>query len=208
MHADSEKGPAAGDTVSSSSSVHLDTLNAINAKSSFMDKLPPWISAALRSKRAWKTFLRCWFATWVSFLLMMPERSVNTMGFACVVFSSANCIRVAYRFASPQGLLLDACQCHYTRHVPSAVLLLREYLHYLLSERMLDAIQVLCLHSAGRSRGAMAAARHCGVFGRHVRICTRRCRPADLSYPNYPFPAVYGLARALHFPWQLHIQFT
>ncbi|KAJ7235265.1 hypothetical protein C8J57DRAFT_1572433 [Mycena rebaudengoi] len=42
--------------------------------------LPLWISASLQSPRAWKIFLRCWVAALGSFILMLPNASLHTIG--------------------------------------------------------------------------------------------------------------------------------
>ena len=82
-----EQGPE--DAATSTSTVELDTLDAAHAKPSFLDRLPPWIGDNLRSSRSWKTFLRCWIATWIGFILMLPTKSVNTLGFAYVLLPFA-----------------------------------------------------------------------------------------------------------------------
>ncbi|THH31626.1 hypothetical protein EUX98_g2549 [Antrodiella citrinella] len=80
----SEKVPPAGpdDTNANTPSVELDGLLATNEKPLFLDRFPPWVSDNLRSPRAWKTFLRSWGATWICFVLLLPEKSANTLGFA------------------------------------------------------------------------------------------------------------------------------
>ncbi|TBU59289.1 hypothetical protein BD310DRAFT_976680 [Dichomitus squalens] len=47
---------------------------------SIWDKLPPWVSTNLRSKKSWKVFLRCWVASWVSFVIMLPDKSLQQLG--------------------------------------------------------------------------------------------------------------------------------
>ena len=51
---------------------------------SLLDKLPIWISKNLRSRRSWGVLLRCWIASWVCFLLLLPDRSLNVLGNTCV----------------------------------------------------------------------------------------------------------------------------
>jgi hypothetical protein len=53
-------------------------------KVSLLDKLPIWISKNLRSRRSWGVLLRCWIASWVCFLLLLPDRSLNVLGNTCV----------------------------------------------------------------------------------------------------------------------------
>ncbi|KAI8970891.1 hypothetical protein BD414DRAFT_501521 [Trametes punicea] len=48
--------------------------------SSFWDRLPPWLSKNLRSWKSWKLVLRCWVASWVSFVIMLPNKSLATLG--------------------------------------------------------------------------------------------------------------------------------
>ncbi|KAI0764943.1 hypothetical protein C8Q74DRAFT_1430417 [Fomes fomentarius] len=47
---------------------------------SLWDKLPPWISSNSRSWKSWKVLLRCWVAAWVCFVIMLPDRSLATLG--------------------------------------------------------------------------------------------------------------------------------
>ncbi|CCM03466.1 uncharacterized protein FIBRA_05599 [Fibroporia radiculosa] len=46
----------------------------------FWDKLPPWVSSNLRARKSWRMLLRCWFASWVSFVIMLPDASLRTLG--------------------------------------------------------------------------------------------------------------------------------
>ncbi|KAI0746793.1 hypothetical protein C8Q80DRAFT_1220068 [Daedaleopsis nitida] len=46
----------------------------------FWDKLPPWISSNVRSWKSWKVLLRCWVVTWVCFVIMLPDKSLTTLG--------------------------------------------------------------------------------------------------------------------------------
>ncbi|KAI0070747.1 hypothetical protein K474DRAFT_1631398 [Panus rudis PR-1116 ss-1] len=47
---------------------------------SLWDKLPSWISTNLRSRRSWKLFLRCWIASWVCFVILLPNKSLSVLG--------------------------------------------------------------------------------------------------------------------------------
>ncbi|EED82525.1 predicted protein [Postia placenta Mad-698-R] len=47
---------------------------------SFIDRLPLWISANLRAKKSWKMLARCWLASWIAFVVLLPEKSVRTLG--------------------------------------------------------------------------------------------------------------------------------
>ena len=82
---DAEKVAQTQDEVTNDSTVELEALRSGEGKQSFLDKLPTWISSNLRSRRSWQTFVRCWLATWVSFVLLLPDKSVQKMGFACVI---------------------------------------------------------------------------------------------------------------------------
>ncbi|KAJ7719305.1 hypothetical protein B0H16DRAFT_1897243 [Mycena metata] len=42
--------------------------------------LPPWVSGPLQSRRAWKVLLRCWVASLVSFIILLPNASLRTIG--------------------------------------------------------------------------------------------------------------------------------
>ncbi|KII87451.1 hypothetical protein PLICRDRAFT_163585 [Plicaturopsis crispa FD-325 SS-3] len=45
-----------------------------------LDQLPPWASAALQSPRAWKTLFRCWFGSWIAVVVLLPHKSLATLG--------------------------------------------------------------------------------------------------------------------------------
>ncbi|KAL7284167.1 hypothetical protein ACG7TL_001449 [Trametes sanguinea] len=45
-----------------------------------LDKLPPWMAKNLRSPKSWKLVLRCWAASWTSFVIMLPNKSLQTLG--------------------------------------------------------------------------------------------------------------------------------
>ena len=48
-------------------------------------KLPPWVTANVQSKKSLKVLFRCWLASWVAFILMLPQNSLTVMGNACVI---------------------------------------------------------------------------------------------------------------------------
>ncbi|TFK82815.1 hypothetical protein K466DRAFT_666286 [Polyporus arcularius HHB13444] len=48
--------------------------------SSLWDTLPPWVSSNLRSWKSWKVLLRCWAVTWVCLVIMLPDKSLATLG--------------------------------------------------------------------------------------------------------------------------------
>ncbi|KDN34054.1 hypothetical protein RSAG8_12842, partial [Rhizoctonia solani AG-8 WAC10335] len=43
---------------------------------------PDWTTRAVFRPRNWKLFLRCWISTWVCFILILPSKSLETMGSA------------------------------------------------------------------------------------------------------------------------------
>ncbi|CAE6440783.1 unnamed protein product [Rhizoctonia solani] len=44
---------------------------------------PDWATRAASRPRNWKIFLRCWVTTWVCFILILPSKTLETMGSAC-----------------------------------------------------------------------------------------------------------------------------
>lgn len=46
--------------------------------------LPEWVSTNLRKPKSWKMLLRCWIASWVAFIILLPDKSVETLGNAYV----------------------------------------------------------------------------------------------------------------------------
>ncbi|KAI9512000.1 hypothetical protein F5148DRAFT_157072 [Russula earlei] len=67
-----------------SRSPHSSQLEALPAAPSppknFLDHFPPWVATNIRSKRSRKTLFRCWLSAWAAFLLMLPHKSLMTMG--------------------------------------------------------------------------------------------------------------------------------
>lgn len=57
--------------------------------------LPDWASRAVAQPRSWKLFLRCWVATWVCFILILPQRTLEALGTAYAL-----AILVTYRFSN------------------------------------------------------------------------------------------------------------
>ncbi|KAI0339296.1 hypothetical protein BDW22DRAFT_1409168 [Trametopsis cervina] len=49
-------------------------------KTGFLDKLPPWITTNLKSRRSQKTWLRCWIASWAAYILLLPNASLRVLG--------------------------------------------------------------------------------------------------------------------------------
>uniref|UniRef100_A0A0W0FWJ3 ER transporter 6TM N-terminal domain-containing protein n=1 Tax=Moniliophthora roreri TaxID=221103 RepID=A0A0W0FWJ3_MONRR len=43
-------------------------------------QLPPWVLTNLKSPRSFKVFLRCWLASWVSFVIILPNPSLRALG--------------------------------------------------------------------------------------------------------------------------------
>ncbi|KDQ52244.1 hypothetical protein JAAARDRAFT_184405 [Jaapia argillacea MUCL 33604] len=46
----------------------------------FWDRLPPWVSTNLRSTKSLKLLFRCWLASWVAFIIMLPQKSLSALG--------------------------------------------------------------------------------------------------------------------------------
>ncbi|KAI0300497.1 hypothetical protein B0F90DRAFT_1723438 [Multifurca ochricompacta] len=49
-------------------------------KQSFLDRLPPWVATNIRSKQSRKMLFRCWLGSWAAFLVILPDRTLKTMG--------------------------------------------------------------------------------------------------------------------------------
>lgn len=47
---------------------------------SILAALPAWVSGPLQSSRAWKVLLRSWIAVFTSFVILLPDASLRTMG--------------------------------------------------------------------------------------------------------------------------------
>lgn len=54
-----------------------------------LSRWPVWITANLRNPHSWKMVIRCWVASWVAILLLLPNKSLTTLGqagfFVCMV---------------------------------------------------------------------------------------------------------------------------
>jgi len=50
----------------------------------FLDHLPPWVATNIRSKQSLRMLFRCWLASWAAFVLILPEKTLKTMGNAYV----------------------------------------------------------------------------------------------------------------------------
>src|ERR1700722_17967165 len=47
-------------------------------------RLPDWVLINLRSPRSLKLLLRCWMASWASYIIILPRRSLTELGARCV----------------------------------------------------------------------------------------------------------------------------
>ncbi|ELU39286.1 hypothetical protein AG1IA_06672 [Rhizoctonia solani AG-1 IA] len=47
-----------------------------------MKLIPEWASKAASRRRSWKLLVRCWVATWVCFILILPNKTLPVMGWA------------------------------------------------------------------------------------------------------------------------------
>lgn len=57
------------------------------ARATFWQRLPPWVTTNLLSSRSRKTWLRCWLASWVCYVIILPNASLKVLGNACVFCS-------------------------------------------------------------------------------------------------------------------------
>lgn len=48
-----------------------------------LSSLPVWVAGPLQSPRAWKVLVRCWVATLASFIILLPNASLRTIGVTC-----------------------------------------------------------------------------------------------------------------------------
>ncbi|KAF8206811.1 hypothetical protein K438DRAFT_1816457 [Mycena galopus ATCC 62051] len=46
----------------------------------FVEFLPLWVAGPLKSPKAWKVLLRCWIAVFASFVILLPNASLRTVG--------------------------------------------------------------------------------------------------------------------------------
>ncbi|KAG8773968.1 hypothetical protein FRC12_002211 [Ceratobasidium sp. 428] len=54
--------------------------------------IPEWVTKAASRKRSWKLLARCWVASWVCFILILPNKSLKAMGNAAFFASIAGFI--------------------------------------------------------------------------------------------------------------------
>ncbi|QRV93943.1 hypothetical protein RhiJN_21961 [Ceratobasidium sp. AG-Ba] len=54
--------------------------------------IPEWITKAASQKRSWKLLVRCWVASWVCFVLILPDKTLRAMGNAAFFASIAGFI--------------------------------------------------------------------------------------------------------------------
>ncbi|KAF7369614.1 hypothetical protein MVEN_00292200 [Mycena venus] len=59
---------------------HLDNVAAPTTPTTSRSFLPLWVSGPLKSPRAWKVLLRCWIAVFASFVILLPNASLRTVG--------------------------------------------------------------------------------------------------------------------------------
>ncbi|KAF8831393.1 hypothetical protein HHX47_DHR1000519 [Lentinula edodes] len=93
---DARKEPSSNDSSDSGMKQHPSTekhLTGTEAASSgvsepqsklhvFLATLPLWVSSNLTKPRSLKTLLRCWLASWVGFIIILPDASLNVLGTA------------------------------------------------------------------------------------------------------------------------------
>jgi len=66
----------------------------------FLDHFPSWIATNIRSTQSRKVLLRCWLACWVAFILILPNKTLKTMGNACVSCSLWSDLWTIFTFLS------------------------------------------------------------------------------------------------------------
>ncbi|KAG8732844.1 hypothetical protein FRC10_000576 [Ceratobasidium sp. 414] len=54
--------------------------------------IPEWVAKAAFQKRSWKLLTRCWVASWVCFILILPDKTLRAMGNAAFFASIAGFI--------------------------------------------------------------------------------------------------------------------
>ncbi|KAF8756858.1 putative ER transporter, 6TM, N-terminal [Rhizoctonia solani] len=57
-----------------------------------MKLIPEWASKAASRRRSWKLLVRCWVATWVCFILILPNKTLPVMGNAAFFAALASFI--------------------------------------------------------------------------------------------------------------------
>ncbi|CAE6435306.1 unnamed protein product [Rhizoctonia solani] len=57
-----------------------------------MNLIPDWASKAASKRRSWKLLVRCWVATWVCFILILPNKTLSAMGNAAFFAALASLI--------------------------------------------------------------------------------------------------------------------
>ncbi|KAJ3778200.1 hypothetical protein FB446DRAFT_714691 [Lentinula raphanica] len=74
-----QKNPEIGSATEIEASHPGESQSKFNA---FLAHLPPWVSSNLTKPRSLKTLLRCWLASWVGFIIILPDASLNVLGSA------------------------------------------------------------------------------------------------------------------------------
>ncbi|KZT02812.1 uncharacterized protein LAESUDRAFT_729774 [Laetiporus sulphureus 93-53] len=61
-------------------SPHMEKSDPRANKRNVWDQMPTWVSSNLRSRKSWKMLVRCCVASWVSFIILLPSKSLQAMG--------------------------------------------------------------------------------------------------------------------------------
>ncbi|KAF9261644.1 hypothetical protein L218DRAFT_961130 [Marasmius fiardii PR-910] len=72
-----------GESEEGTSTTEHQTKTPVDKESLFKtirNHLPPWITTNCTSPRSLKVFLRCWLASWVGFIIILPNASLQTLG--------------------------------------------------------------------------------------------------------------------------------
>lgn len=83
-------GEKSGEQASSGGAHDQSSLNApASAEKPWLDRLhlPTWAVTNLRSPRSRKIWLRCWIASWVAYVILLPNASLRELGNAYVNFA-------------------------------------------------------------------------------------------------------------------------
>ena len=95
--------------------------NATGARPSkfgaFLAHLPPWIRNNLTKHRSLKTLFRCWLASWVAFVIILPDASLNTLGTACVKVSNFR-LKRAHNFCFSRAFFALLCSFFIPPNMP------------------------------------------------------------------------------------------
>lgn len=76
----SEKSDSAEDVSSNVEDPETDAPQDPSSWLRFLDMLPPWVLLNLRSSKSLKMLGRCWVASWLCYVILLPQQSLNVLG--------------------------------------------------------------------------------------------------------------------------------